>query len=381
MADAKPNILDQYNDFQNSGLLYRVEDLKQENRDLNRAIEDIAHLVSYTHVETMITYLVKMLNNYFIPQSMCIFVQPPRGGQLRQYFYTNLKPSEKKLSDRIFKILKAYFEALNITSTNGFAHPFESIKDSITDQIPQDLLDLNPKYIIPLFGIGGVFSVVLLSEKATEQAYSFSELSYIHRIFSVLAVTMQNGLHYEVSITEPKTGLYTYDYFKTRVEECISTCRRYNRTAAMMIIDIDFFKHFNDTYGHLCGDKVLIALAETLKRTVRDNDCVARFGGEEFSILLTECDPDHVFEVCERIRKEIEKIELIEKAVPLKITASIGAFLIDNKKGMTPTYIFKKADDALYYSKQHGRNQSTICKLGLLEAAELLLGNTPETSE
>lgn len=380
MAEAKPSVLDQYNDFQNSGLLYRVEDLKQENRDLNRAIEDIAHLVSYTHVETMINYLVKMLNNYFIPQSMCFFVQPPRGGALRQYFYTNLKPSETRLSERNFKILKAYFEALNITSTNGFAHPFDSIKDFITDIIPQDLLDLNPKYIIPLFGIGGVFSIVLLSEKATEQAYSFSELSYIHRIFSVLSVTMQNGLHYEVSITEPKTGLYTYDYFKTRVEECISTCRRYNRTAAMMIIDIDFFKHFNDTYGHLCGDKVLVALAKTLKHTVRDNDCVARFGGEEFSILLTECDPKYVFNVCERIRKEIEKIELIEKAVPLKITASIGAFLIDNKRGLTPTYIFKKADDALYFSKQHGRNRSTIYKLGLLEAAELLLGNIPEES-
>jgi len=381
MVDAKPSILDQYNDFQNSGLLYRVEDLKQENRDLNRAIEDIAHLVSYTHVETMITYLVKMLNNYFIPQSMCFFVKPPRGGQLRQYFYTNLKPSDKRLSDRCFDILRAYFDALNITSTNGFAHPFESIKDFITDDIPEDLIALNPKYVIPLFGIGGVFSVILLSEKATAQPYSFSELSYIHRIFSVLAVTMQNGLHYEVSITEPKTGLYTYDYFKTRVEECISTCRRYNRTAAMMIIDIDFFKHFNDTYGHLCGDRVLIALAETLKQSVRDNDVVARFGGEEFSVLLSECDPNYIFEVCERIRKAIENIVLIEKDETLKITASIGAFPIDGKKGMNPTYIFKKADDALYFSKQHGRNRSTICRIGLLEAAQLLMGDVPEISE
>lgn len=377
MAEAKPSILDQYNDFQNSGLLYRVEDLKQENRDLNRAIEDIAHLVSYTHVETMITYLVKMLTNYFVPSSLIFFVQPPRSGELRQYNYVNLVKSDKKLSTQSFHILKAYFEALNITSTNGFAHPFESIKDMITDEIPEDLLELNPKYIIPLFGIGGVFSVILLSQKATEQSYSYSELSYIHRIFSVLAVTMQNGLHYEVSITEPKTGLYTYDYFKTRVDECLSTCRRHNRTAGMMIIDIDFFKKFNDTYGHLCGDRVLIALANTLKRTVREDDCVARFGGEEFSILLTECEPDCVFDVCERIRKEIEKIQLVENGVELKITASIGAFLIDNKKGLTPTYVFKKADDALYSSKQNGRNRSTVNKIGLLEAAELLLGNDP----
>lgn len=375
MSENKPNILDEYNDFKNSGLLYRIEDLKEENRSLNRAIDDISHLVSYTNVGTMINYLVKILNDYFVPTNLIFFVQPPRGGALRQHSFVNLKSSDKKLSNRCFDILKAYFEALNITSTNGFAHPFESIKDMITDSIPEDLQELNPKYIIPLYGIGGVFSIIMLSEKATGQPYSYSELSYIHRIFSVLAVTMQNGLHYEVSITEPKTGLYTYDYFKTRVEECISSCRRYNRTAAMMIIDIDFFKKFNDTYGHLCGDKVLIALASTLTKTVRENDCVARFGGEEFSILLTECEPGHVITVCERIRKAIEKIELEENGIQLKITASIGGFLIDNKRGLTPNFIFKKADDALYYSKQHGRNRSTVNKIGLLEAAELLLEN------
>lgn len=375
MSDDIASVLNEYNDLSNSGILYRVEDLKQENRDLNRAIEDIARLVSYTHVDQMIDFLVKKLTDYFTPSTLCFFVQPPRGGQLRQHFYENLNKSQKTLNNHSFEIFKAFFEAQNIISQNGFAHPFNNIVDELTDKLPQDILDVHPKFIIPLYGIGGVFCIVLISEKATQQPYSYSELSYIHRIFAVLAVSMQNGLHYEVSITEPKTGLYTYDYFKTRVEESISICRRYNRTGAMLIIDIDFFKKFNDTYGHLCGDKVLIALANTLKNTVRENDCVARFGGEEFSILLSECEPDKVFDVCERIRKKIEKIQLEENGIQLKITASIGCFIFDNKKGLTPTFIFKKADDALYYSKQHGRNRSTVTKIGLLEAANLLMGN------
>ena len=376
MSESKISILDEYKTFKNSGILFRVEDLKEENRSLNRAIEDITQLVSYTSIDTMINYLIKILNDYFVPSNLIFIVKPPRSGEIRQFSFVNLTQSQKKIADQNFYVLKAYFDSLNLPSINGFAHPFESIRDSITDEIPSDLLELNPKYIIPLFGIGGIFSIILLSEKATLQPYSYSDLCYIHRVFSVLAITMQNGLHYEMAITEPKTGLFTYDYFKTRVEEGISMCRRYNRTSAMIIIDIDFFKKFNDTYGHLCGDRVLIALAKTLKHTVRENDCVARFGGEEFSILLSECDSDSVFSICERIRTEIEQIELIENGEHLKITASIGAFLIDSKKGLTPNFIFKKADEALYYSKQNGRNRSTVSKIGLLEIATLLLENS-----
>ena len=356
-----------------SGLLFRVDDLKQENRDLNRAVSDIARLVSFTRVDLMISYLIKKLNDYFIPQTLLFFVQPPRGSDIRQYYFSNLNKTETELSNETYYIFRSYFDGLNIPSNNGFAYPFANIKDELPGKLPQDFLDTKPKYIIPLISIGGVFSIITISDKVMEQPYSYSELSYIHRIFSVLAVTMQNGLHYEVSITEPKTGLFTYDYFKSRVEECISSCRRYKRTAGMLILDIDFFKKFNDTYGHLCGDKVLVALANTIKRTVRENDCVARFGGEEFSILLTECTPNGIMEVAERIRKEVEKIELYENGQLLKITVSVGGCLIDEKKGLNPTLIFKKADDALYYSKQNGRNRSTVRKVGLLETAELLL--------
>lgn len=353
-------------------LLSRIEDLKKENRDLNKVVSDVSHLVSYTRVDSQIHYLITRLKETFIPETMCFFVQPPRGGELRQYYYTQLQKTDHTLSPECFTILSKYFDDMKITSNNGFAAPFDNILDEIKT-VPQELLDIKPKYVIPLFGIGGVFAIILISAKADGEPYNYSEQTYIHRIFSVLAVTMQNGLHYEVSITDPKTGLYTYDYFKTRMEDAISLCKRYNRTSAMLIIDIDFFKRFNDTYGHLVGDKVLVTLAQTLKKAVRDNDCVARFGGEEFSILLSECTADSVFDVAERIRKSVEQIELWEEDQKLSITISIGACLVTDIKGLTPTYVFKRADDALYYSKQNGRNRSTVHKIGLMEAAELVL--------
>jgi len=158
------------------------------------------------------------------------------------------------------------------------------------------------------------------------------------------------------------------------MDEAISNLRRYNRHSGMLIIDIDFFKHFNDTYGHLCGDKVLVALATTLRKIVRENDCVARFGGEEFSILLTECDENSLWSIAERIRLAVKDIVLYEKDQKLSITISVGGCLIHDIKGVTPNYVFKKADKALYCSKQHGRNRTTIYSMGFLDAAKIKNG-------
>ena len=182
---------------------------------------------------------------------------------------------------------------------------------------------------------------------------------------------MQNGLHYESSITDAKTGLYTNDFFFQRLNSALSSIKRYNQSAGVLILDIDFFKKFNDTWGHLLGDKVLISIANTLKKTLRNEDCIARFGGEEFSVLLSQCTQDSVFKVAERIRKAIEKMVIYENNTPLKITVSIGGVIIDHHEFLEPRQIFKKADQALYYSKEHGRNQSTIFKLGLLDLAKM----------
>ena len=144
------------------------------------------------------------------------------------------------------------------------------------------------------------------------------------------------------------------------IQEKIAFVRRYNAHPAVLMLDIDHFKNFNDTYGHLAGDKVLATLAKTLRHSVREEDCVARFGGEEFVILLSECNPPSLFSVAERIRKEVEKMEVFEKDVRLKVTISIGGSLVKSDKTETPKTIIKRIDDALYQSKENGRNRCTI---------------------
>ncbi|MBQ0039768.1 MAG: GGDEF domain-containing protein [Treponema sp.] len=366
------NILTQFQNLQQSGMLSSVENLKKENTDLIRIVNDISHLISLTKVDAMIDFLCSRFLEYFIPDRLVFLFKPPRKKHLRHYVYRRLEKTDENFSSECFSYLKDYFDQNSTQDQSGTVHYFQELKDKLPEgAIDSGLEELNPYLVIPLIAIGGTYGIVFLTNKITDSEYTESQISYISRIFSILSITMQNGLHYESSITDAKTGLYTNDFFFSHLNETISSVKRYNQTAAVLILDIDFFKKFNDTYGHLVGDKVLISIAQTLQKTLRNEDCIARFGGEEFSILLTQCTPDSVFNVAERVRKAIENMVLYENDHQLKVTVSIGAVLIQNHEGLEPRSIFKKADQALYYSKEHGRNQSTVYKLGLLDLARM----------
>jgi two-component system, cell cycle response regulator len=370
MVESSTDILAQFQHLQKSGMLDSLEDMQRENKELNRIISDMVQLVSYTGVDSMLRFLISKFLDYFIPQTLVVIVKQPRNDSLQQYHFKRLTKTRDFIKESSFYTLKEFFDTHTNTYQSGEAVSFKSIeKEFAADTFESDFLSLRPNLIIPLMGIGGVYGIIIMGDKIVGNEYTINELDYMHRMFSILAITMQNELHYETSITDPKTGLFTYDYFFKRIQEKIASARRYNTSSAILMLDIDHFKIFNDKYGHLAGDKVLVALAQALQHTVREDDCVARFGGEEFSILLSECAPDSLFIVAERIRKAVSEIELYEKEQKLQITVSIGGCMIEAFRGITPKYIFKRADQALYYSKETGRNRSTIFTIGLLGRA------------
>ena len=125
----------------------------------------------------------------------------------------------------------------------------------------------------------------------------------------------------------------------------------------LLILDIDDFKKVNDTHGHIAGDKILIFIANILRRTLRDGDKVFRFGGEEFVITLNRIDSKMCNDISTRILKLINSNKLIYKGVTLTVTMSIGATKFH--KGDTPESIINRADKALYKSKHNGKNQIT----------------------
>ena len=157
---------------------------------------------------------------------------------------------------------------------------------------------------------------------------------------------------YEVATRDEKTGLYNHKFFKTVFNLELESASR-GRKLSLVIVDIDFFKKVNDKYGHLTGDEILAGLAKLLQKIVRKNDVVARFGGEEFFIMLPNTSINTAKKVAERLRKAVEK-----KRFKPKITISLG--VSEYKKGDNLNKITKRADKALYVAKEGGRNKVVV---------------------
>lgn len=265
-----------------------------------------------------------------------------------------------------FYILKAYFDKNPAIKKHkhgvGDFADFEKVR-AVLDEIAfsDDLCRRAPQYTIPLCNEEGSLAFFFISSiKQKTLPLTDNESLYTRALLEVFNIALQNKLNYKSAITDRKTGLFTFEYFQKRLKECVAFCKRHGSVAAILMFDLDHFKLFNDTYGHLLGDEALVSVAKVLSKSVRGEDCVCRFGGEEFLILLTECNPDFIFSVAERIRSNIANIDLIDHGRHLSITTSVGGVLIDGVALGEEEELLKLVDEALYRSKQNGRNCTTI---------------------
>jgi len=165
----------------------------------------------------------------------------------------------------------------------------------------------------------------------------------------------------DLSNRDPMTHLYNRRYFSEISDKILSLSMRNGTDLSIIILDIDKFKNINDTYGHGVGDKVIISLANNLEKNIRESDVVARFGGEEFVILLNNTNLENSVLIAEKIRKKIEDIEIIDGDNILKFTASFGvAKYEDTLDSEKIEHTLKRADNALYIAKENGRNQVMV---------------------
>ena len=162
---------------------------------------------------------------------------------------------------------------------------------------------------------------------------------------------------YALATTDGLTELYNHRYFQEQMIQNIETGKRYNKPFSLIMIDIDFFKKFNDTYGHQSGDAVLKQVAQILKKNVRSTDIVCRYGGEEMSIILTNTNNNDAMLTAQKICNAIsEKPLKLVNGNDVKVTISLGVSTYP-ENGTTPPEMIKYADDCLYIAKENGRNQ------------------------
>ena len=220
----------------------------------------------------------------------------------------------------------------------------------------------NKYYCLPL-GIGsGNFSGILKIMYTNEDI--LDKLAYLKAYLKEASTIIESKYTFELlkkqSIKDALTGFYNRRYLEEVLPKILASAKRKNTKVGFLMIDIDYFKKVNDTYGHDAGDAILKGVSTIILNTIRESDIAIRYGGEEFLVILTDLNnKDDLLKAAEKIRKKVESSKFSTNQAVIKKTISIGASLFpDNCDKMWEC--IKYADLALYKAKQSGRNKVVI---------------------
>jgi diguanylate cyclase (GGDEF)-like protein len=160
-----------------------------------------------------------------------------------------------------------------------------------------------------------------------------------------------------LSITDGLTKLYNHRHLQDELSRAFEESARYQRPLSFVIVDLDFFKKVNDTYGHAIGDEVLKAISSIFQKSIRTTDLAARYGGEEFALMLPETMLEDALTFAEQIRSSIESAPVQTHAGAIPATVSIGVATVPHARIHSAKELIVAADKALYRAKKNGRNQ------------------------
>jgi diguanylate cyclase (GGDEF)-like protein len=216
---------------------------------------------------------------------------------------------------------------------------------------------------LPLYTDSQGLGVLTFADRADLQPFNRGDLTLARAMAAPAALGLSTarlahqakGLAHAAAV-DPLTSLFNRRYFETRIDEEIQRARRYGLDLALLVIDADDFKGLNDLFGHLIGDRVLRAMSDTLRRSVRAFDVCTRFGGEEFAILMPGSTATSALQSAERIRQRIEHYRFDPLLIPPEMhpTISVGVAVLTDESSAQD--LIARADRALYAAKAAGKN-------------------------
>lgn len=337
--------------------------LEKTNRQLDQNILQLYALYNISKSLTATLEMEKLLNQVVEKVSQAlklhrINVMLVNTDRTDLYIVSGEKIPDKtkaisfKLGEGVYGLIAVtgIAEIINDLQRHPAFKPTEGLDDDVSSLI-----------CAPFKGRGQVIGLINAYRLGGE---TFDEASYelINAAASQIGIALENARLFEetktLAITDGMTSLFNYRYFRERLNEEFERARRYKRGLSFVMIDIDFFKKYNDLNGHPKGDKLLKDFSQILKKIFRSTDIVARYGGEEFVIILPETGKETAVEIAERLRKEVEATDF-EGGVTQpggRVTISLG--VTSYSEGLpSADDLVKNADDLLYRAKEEGRNR------------------------
>lgn len=247
----------------------------------------------------------------------------------------------------------------------------EGVDSILTPDVARDLFQANINGIIgaPIAVGENQLGALLLYSRSTGRQFFHRLIALVESVGRQAGVAIQNARLYEeiqeLATADPLTGLSNRRHFTEVAQREVERAIRYSRPLSLLMADIDFFKRVNDLYGHNVGDLVLQHIAGLMMANVRQSDVICRYGGEEFVVLMPETESDDARQVGERIRQQIVENPFQSAGQNIDMTISLGVVSMirtgeDMDAEETLDDLVKKADEAMYSSKQNGRNRLTV---------------------
>jgi diguanylate cyclase (GGDEF)-like protein len=312
-------------------------------------------LTSFTSVDDVTSLIVDGANGILGAEISCVYLLDQEKWLLR------LRASQGRPEDFFTAAVPVSETLLGRAFTEGTVQETEVPADSLSARWVREPSDVKSHAAIPLRTGDSIVGVLAIAS-STYREMTPTEMERLQVIANQSSLALQNALLHEelerLSVTDRLTELYNHGYFQQRLDEELGRASRFAHTLSLIMLDIDDFKVFNDTFGHPRGDRVLQMVSDAIRENLREMDVAARYGGEEFVVVLPETDLEGARAVAERIRRSVEQLTFIggEGIPPVRKTISVGVAAYP-RNATTQGRLIETADHAMYVAKRSGKNR------------------------